>query len=132
MFSHVTVGTNNIEASIAFYDRVMATIGHSRHSRGETWAAYGNFGDVGIDVFWILRPIDGKPATYGNGTNVAFLAPSRKAVDEFYAMAIELGGIDEGKPGIREDDHPNFYAAYVRDLDGNKLVVVCHWAPEEQ
>ena len=126
MFSHASVGTNDIEAAIKFYDAVFETIGVKRDSRDKRWAAYGEFGDFGIDVFWVLTPIDGKPATAGNGTNIAFLADSRDAVNAFHAKALELGGECEGKPGVREDDHPNFYAAYVRDLDKNKIVVVCH------
>lgn len=129
MFSHASVGTNDIELAIRFYDAVFNTIGIKRDSRGDGWASYGEFGDVGINVFWVLTPIDGKPATAGNGTNIAFLANSRDEVDAFYQTAIELGGECEGKPGIRADDHPNYYAAYVRDLDKNKIVVVHHYPP---
>ena len=126
MFSHISVGTNDIERALAFYDAVFVSIGVSRHSRGTRWAAYGDYGDVGIGVFWVLTPIDGRPATPGNGVNVAFIAPDRKSVDLFHRIALNQGGTCEGKPGIRADDHPNFYAAYLRDRDDNKLVVVCH------
>ena len=64
----------------------------------------------------------------GNGVTVAFDAPSRAAVDAFHAAALAAGGSDEGPPGIREHYHPNYYGAYVRDPDGNKLCVVCHHA----
>lgn len=129
LLAHASVGTNDIERAIRFYDAVFATIGQRRATRGERWAAYGEYGEVGLDVFWVLTPIDGKPATAGNGTNVGLLAPTRSAVDTFYQTALQLGGTSEGQPGIRADDHPNFYAAYVRDPDRNKLVVVCHSAP---
>lgn len=128
MYSHVSVGTNNIEAAIKFYDAVFSEIGTKRHSRGEKWACYGDYGEIGVGVFWVFTPFDGQPATAGNGTNIAFLAPTRKAVDTFYAAALKLGGQCGGKPGIREEDHPNFYAAFLRDLDGNKIVIVCHSA----
>lgn len=129
LLAHASVGTNDIERAIAFYDAVFATIGQRRATRGERWAAYGDYGEVGVGIFWVLTPIDGKPATAGNGTNIGLLAPSRPAVDAFYETALAMGGTCEGKPGIRADDHPNFYAAYIRDLDRNKLVVVCHSAP---
>ncbi len=74
----------------------------------------------------MTKPIDGQRATVGNGTNVAFVAPSRKAVRAFFEKALALGGKSEGEPGIRDEAHDNFYAAYVRDLDGHKIVAVCH------
>ncbi|MEO0884091.1 MAG: VOC family protein, partial [Pseudomonadota bacterium] len=69
---------------------------------------------------------DGMTATNGNGTHVAFLATSRNVVDDFYNAALETGGTDEGPPGLRTHYHPNYYGAYVRDPDGNKLQAVCH------
>jgi catechol 2,3-dioxygenase-like lactoylglutathione lyase family enzyme len=128
MFSHVSLGSKDIGRSIAFYDAAMATIGYGRCSQGKGWAAYGEYGDVGVGVLWILTPINGLPATAGNGVNVGLLARTRAAVDSFYKAALERGGMSDGPPGIRAADHPNFYAAYVFDPDGNKLVVVCHVA----
>lgn len=126
MLSHVTLGVNDLEASIKFYDAIMATLSQERRGRGDNWAGYGDISGVGIDTLWILTPSDGQPATAGNGTNVALIAPSREAVNQFYKTALEYGGSSEGAPGIREENHPNFYAAYVRDLTGNKLLAVCH------
>jgi len=126
MFSHVTIGVNNLEESIKLYDEIMETLGHHRHSISKTFAGYGKPGITGEDSIWILKPSNGKPASGGNGTNIALLAPSRKAVDEFHTKAIELGAIDDGAPGIRKEAHDNFYAAYVIDFDGNKLVAVYH------
>ena len=80
-------------------------------------------------AFSIRRPVDGRPATWGNGNHVAFLAKTRALVDEFHARALELGGADEGAPGPRPHYGPTYYGAYVRDLDGNKLQAVCY-APE--
>ena len=133
MFSHITLGVNNLEASIAFYDGVMHALGYECHSRGESFAGYGYPCDakLGINSLWILTPINSKRASGGNGTNIAFNAPNRKTVREFHRVAIELGGTDEGLPGIREDVHTNFYAAYIKDLDGNKLVAVCHLYEQE-
>ncbi|MBL0000484.1 MAG: VOC family protein [Sphingomonadales bacterium] len=69
---------------------------------------------------------DGQLATSGNGTHVAFHAKDRATVDAFHAAALQHGGTDEGSPGLRPHYHPNYYGAYVRDPDGNKLQAVCH------
>ena len=122
------LGTNNLSESIAFYDRVMPTLGYARESTGDTFAGYGKKQNIGtgINCLWIGNPYNGEPATPGNGVNIALLATTRDQVNKFYAMALECGGEDEGTPGVREEAHPNFYASYVRDPSGNKLVVVCH------
>ena len=127
MFSHVMLGTNNLSESITFYDQVMPVLGYTRQDTGDTYAGYGKKDDIGtgVNCLWIGNPLDGQPATPGNGVNIALLSNTRKQVDEFHALALENGGQDEGAPGLR-DIHPNFYAAYVRDPSGNKLVVVCH------
>ena len=128
MFSHIVLGTNDLDAAIAFYDRVMATLGFARHDTGDTYAGYGKAADIGSgrNCLWINMPLDGELATYGNGTNIALLAESRQAVDAFHTAAIKHGGQDEGAPGLRDEVHPHFYAAYCRDPDGHKLVIVCH------
>lgn len=83
------------------------------------------------EPFWILRPYDKKAASAGNGVTVAFETKSRAAVDAFHAAAMAAGATDEGPPGLRLHYHPDYYAAYVRDLDGNKICAVCH-APAAQ
>lgn len=129
MFSHIGLGVNDIAKSRVFYDGVMQVFGYVCHSSSNSWAGYGdpeNTKTTGEDSLWIGVPVNGEAATFGNGTYVALNAESRKVVDKAYDVAISLGGIDEGKPGIRSEAHANFYAAYVRDLDGNKLSFVCH------
>lgn len=130
MFSHIVLGTNDLSRSIAFYDQVMPTLGYGRHDTGDTYAGYGIATDMGSgqNCLWINLPLDGKAATTGNGTNVALLAVNRQAVDAFHKAAVMHGGKDEGAPGLRTEVHPHFYAAYCRDPDGHKLVVVCHEA----
>ncbi len=123
MYSHVTVGTNDMTRARDFYDAVLGTLGTSRFAGGEKHAGYGKSGG---DQFWVLTPFDGAPASVGNGTHVAFLAPSRAAVDAFHAAALAHGGSDEGAPGLRPHYHPAYYGSYVRDPDGNKLQAVCH------
>jgi predicted lactoylglutathione lyase len=72
----------------------------------------------------VTRPYDGQPATVGNGNMAALAMPSREMVDRLHSRALELGGSDEGAPGLRTPEGPGaFYGAYFRDLDGNKLCV---------
>lgn len=84
---------------------------------------YGAEGDVRCRL-WVVTPFNREAATIGNGSMVALEAESRAAVDAFHAAALAGGGTDEGAPGLRPF-HANFYAAYVRDPDGNKLSAVC-------
>ncbi len=129
MFSHVTVGTSNMNRAMRFYDAVLTPLGLARKRTFKIAVSYAPEGFTGInEPFWILRPYDKQEATAGNGATVAFDAPTRGAVDAFHAAALAAGGSDEGPPGIREHYHPNYYGAYVRDLDGNKVCAVCHQA----
>jgi len=120
MLSGVCVGTNDLATAGLFYDEVLATIGmhcvvSESHERGYAGA------DGKITLFLIL-PFNGQKATFGNGTQIMFYAPDANTVNAFHAAAIRCGGVDEGLPGPR-NYHPEYYGAYVRDLDGNKLNV---------
>jgi catechol 2,3-dioxygenase-like lactoylglutathione lyase family enzyme len=127
MYSHITVGTNNMAGAMRFYDAVLATIGVTRKKTYKIAIGYAPEQFTGIEEpFWVLRPYDRKPAVPGNGSMVAFAAPTRAAVDAFYAAAMAQGASDEGPPGLRPHYHPDYYGAYLRDPDGNKLCVVCH------
>jgi catechol 2,3-dioxygenase-like lactoylglutathione lyase family enzyme len=131
MFSYVSLGTSDLARAVRFYDAVMATLGHSRiddYDPGANSAAWG-FDDPGPHL-WVTRPFDGRPASVGNGTMVSFLAETRAEVDAFHAAALDHGGSDEGAPGLRPHYGPHFYAAYVRDPDGNKLNAVCYKTPD--
>ena len=120
MFSHVTIGTNDLPRAVAFYDAVLAPLGIERvPGKYPGWAAWQRPGEAG--KLWVGRPFDGQPASLGNGCMTAFAAPSRASVDAAYALAIAAGGVDEGPPGVRTSYAPDYYGAYVRDLDGNKL-----------
>ena len=123
MFSHVTLGTNDFAKAEKFYDAVMAVLGHPVMFKAGGVAAYGT--PTGEKVF-ILPPFDKREARPGNGVHVAFKVDDRKTVDAFHAAALANGGSDEGPPGLRAYYHPNYYGAYVRDPDGNKLQAVCH------
>lgn len=130
MLSHVTLGTNDLGRAAAFYDLVLAPLGLARAdwNAAQGWAGYARPGGDSLP-FWIMRPLDGRPATVGNGVTIAFEAPDRAVVDAFHAAALAAGGRDEGGPGLRPHYHADFYAAYVRDPDGNKLCCVCHRPP---
>ena len=119
MIAYSTVGVNDMERAIAFYDAVFAPLGCVRDITSPTWTGYARAGDRGR--FFLTRPFDRAAATSGNGVMLAFQAADRAAVDAFHAEALRTGGADEGPPGVREGMNPVFYAAYVRDPDGNKL-----------
>jgi catechol 2,3-dioxygenase-like lactoylglutathione lyase family enzyme len=104
----------------------MSLIGLRLLKRSETALHYGA-SDI---VFSLETPIDGLPATAGNGVHIAFQAPDRETVRRFYDTAIANGGADEGAPGIREKYNANYYGAFVRDLDGNKIEAVTYTARE--
>ena len=119
MIAYTTVGVSDMDRAIAFYDAAFAPLGAERETTGATWTGYVRHGEAGR--FFLTRPYDGGAPSGGNGTMLAFLAPSRAAVDDFHAAALAHGGRDEGPPGVREGMNPVFYAAYVRDPDGAKL-----------
>lgn len=123
MLLYVTIGTNDLDRAGAFYDAVLATLGYRRQRQDGTEIGYSIDGDVRCR-FWVVTPFNGEPATFGNGTTIALVAETRAAVDAFHAAALANGGTDEGAPGLRPF-HPNFYAAFVRDPDSNKLSAVC-------
>lgn len=130
VYSHVTVGTADMDRAAKFYDAVLDPLGLQRIKTYKAAIGYAPDGFAGINApFWILRPHDRKAASVGNGVTVAFTVASRKAVDAFHAAALESGGSDEGAPGIRKHYHPDYYGAYIRDPDGNKVCAVCHAPP---
>lgn len=120
MLSGVCIGTNDLEAAGRFYDGLLETIDMTRTLTVPRELGYA--GPDGKVTLFVLLPYDEQPATHGNGTQVMFYAKDRAAVDAFHAKALELGGRDEGAPGPRSY-HPDYYGAYVRDPDGNKLNV---------
>ena len=127
MLSHVTIGTNDFPKARAFYMAVTEALGF-RVLFENAQPAFITFSDQEKSRPWVFltSPENGKPQTVGNGQMNAFLAPDRKSVDAGFAAAMANGGTSEGDPGLRLHYHPDFYAAYVRDPDGNKLCFVCH------
>ena len=127
MLLYVTLGTNDLKRAKRFYDPVLATLGMACSADNENEIGYGTGtkSSSGRErFFWVTTPFLKAPASWGNGTMIAFDAPTRTAVDKFHAAALAAGGSDEGAPGLRPY-HANFYSCYVRDPDGNKLSAVC-------
>jgi catechol 2,3-dioxygenase-like lactoylglutathione lyase family enzyme len=121
-FLYLTLGTKDLAHATRFYDAALAPLGLIRRATEATEVGYGLPEDRRTRL-WITLPFDGKPATAGNGTMPAVVAPSQQAVRDFHAAALAHGGSDEGAPGLRPYG-PAFFAAYVRDPDGNKLSAV--------
>lgn len=123
MIGYVTVGTNDIEKARTYYDALLDSIGAKRlleFPHGFTLYGTG-WGKPGLAV---TPPYDKQPATVGNGCMVAMVMDSRDKVDAFHARALELGGSDEGAPGLRSPEGDQaFYGAYFRDPEGNKFCV---------
>ena len=115
--AYKTLGTNDLDASKAFYDGLfegLETLSFSPNERSWFWVIKGD-----DSMFAVFKPYDGEKATIGNGSMTGFLMNSEEEVDAIHAKAISLGASDEGEPGRRTK---SFYGAYARDLDGNKLV----------
>ncbi|HWK43193.1 MAG TPA: VOC family protein [Stellaceae bacterium] len=127
MLSHVHIGITDFPRAFAFYSRIMATLGYPlRFSEPENaWAGWQP-ANAARPLLLIGLPYDRGAAAPGNGQMVALLAPSRDAVDRCHATAIAHGGRCEGPTGPRPRYHPDYYGAYFRDPDGNKLCVCCH------
>ncbi len=118
-FTHIAVGTNDVERARKFYDVVLATLGWIRLADlGDGGSMWGD----GRPSLMVALPRDGKPATVGNGVTISFEASSHAAVDAFHSAALALGSPDEGSVGPRQWA-PNALAGYTRDPDGNKLAV---------
>jgi catechol 2,3-dioxygenase-like lactoylglutathione lyase family enzyme len=116
MIGYTTLGTNDLPRAAAFYDQLLGTLGAKRWMDYETFVAWSCAPDK--PALAVIKPYDGNAATIGNGTMVALIMDSKAKVEALHKKALELGGKDEGAPGPRGD---GFYAAYFRDLDGNKL-----------
>ena len=121
MIGYVTLGTNDFERAVSYYDALVAEMGGKRFMEHEdifvAWAV-----DPSHPGIALTKPFNGKPATVGNGVMVALAVDSTEKVDALHKKAIELGGTDEGEPGPRGE---GFYAGYFRDPDGNKLNFFC-------
>lgn len=122
MIHHVSLGTNDVARSRAFYDAVLGVLGLRLLKASDKSADYG----VSSVLFSLETPVDGAAASAGNGVHIAFAAGARAMVDEFHRVALQHGGTDAGAPGLRPQYDPNYYGAFVLDPDGNKVEAVTH------
>ncbi len=121
MISYVTLGTNNIEKANSFYDALLGELGAKRvvdSGHLTIWGVEANRGMLGV-----IRPFNGEAATFGNGSMAAIAVESREMVGKLHAMALSLGGSDEGAPGPRGTRKTEF--AYIRDPEGHKIAFFC-------
>ena len=127
MISHICIGIRDFDRAFAFYSEVMSALGHVLKFRelDRPWAGW-MAKDQPRPLFIIGTPYDGNAAEHGNGQMVALLAQDRASVDRVYTVALANGATCEGAPGLRPHYHPDYYGAYFRDLDGNKIGVCCH------
>jgi lactoylglutathione lyase len=127
VFSHVFFSVGDFERAFHFYDAVMSSLGIELRfcDRAKPWAGWHSPGEA-RPFFVICKPFDGQPHHPGNGQMVAFAAASRADVRAAHRIALDSGGTCEGPPGLRPQYHENYYGAYFRDPDGNKLCVACH------
>ncbi|MDE1987077.1 MAG: VOC family protein [Alphaproteobacteria bacterium] len=118
MLHHVSVGVRDVERAAAFYDAVLGTLGYKRIMEFLPYAvAYGD----NSPSFWVQLPHNQQAASVGNGVHIGFIARNKNAVHRFHSAALVNGGVNDGEPGPRPDYGPEYYGAFVLDLDGNKL-----------
>ena len=123
MLHHVSVGVRNVERAARLYDAALGVLGYKRIAEYLPYAiGYGASGPV----FWVQLPHDQQAASPGNGVHVGFSARDKSAVHKFHEAALANGGVDNGAPGPREMYGPDYYGAFVIDLDGNKLEATLH------
>lgn len=123
MFSHVMVGSDDIERSKRFYDAVLGVLGVGEPSRNSSKTGHARlFYRHDGGTFCVSEPINGEAATFANGGTIGFKCSSPEQVRDFHDTAVAHGGLSiEDPPGLREGQTGAMYLAYVRDPDGNKL-----------
>ncbi len=126
MIAYTMVGTRDLEKALTLYDPLFAEMGWDVCWKDEACVSYGKESDLDFPRFFVGYPFDGQAAGVGNGTMTAFQFAAPEQVDRLYEIAIRNGGSDEGAPGYRPQYGEGFYAAYVRDRDGNKLAFVVY------
>lgn len=121
MLDHVSIGVRDLPASRRFYDTVLATLGYRCLYQDDAYAGYGD----AYPQFWINASEAPVPADERSGLHVCFAAHNRAAVDAFHAAALAGGGSDNGKPDLRPEYTPTYYAAFAKDLDGYRIEAHC-------
>jgi len=133
MYTHIQLGARDWRTLVSFYDAVLLPLGLQRENTIEEVGPAGVIWRAGSQrwpSFVVAPPFNGLPATWGNGCQISFEAPSPMAVRQCWEAALRQGGLDEGAPALRPQYASDFYAAYCRDPEGNKLAFVCAVAPD--
>ena len=121
MINHVSIGVRDVQRSRKFYDAALAPLGYKCLSDGDTSLGYGD----GSVALWVQKSDSPVPSDMASGLHFCFDAPTRGSVDAFHAAALQAGGRDNGKPGLRSDYGPNYYAAFVVDPEGYRIEAYC-------
>jgi catechol 2,3-dioxygenase-like lactoylglutathione lyase family enzyme len=127
MYSHIFIGVNDFGRAFSFYTTLMAVLDNPLRfcDRERPWAGWKSHSDP-RPLFLIGAPYNRKPHDPGNGQMVAFLARTHEVVNNAYEIALKHGASSDGVPGLRPEYHEHYYAAYLKDPEGNKFCVVCH------
>jgi len=120
MIDHVSVAVRNLEASARFYETVLAALGHGRLVDRPDTVGFGKT----YPEFWLNRRRAMPPLPTDNGVHICLRAPNGEAVDAFHAAALKAGGQSDGAPGLRPEYSKGYYAAFIRDPDGNRVEAV--------
>ena len=120
MIGYVMVGTNDLDQSIKFYDKLLEVLDLERTEKDEVCAGYSQKNSNGKIEFYVTKLFNKEKATVGNGSQISFQTSSRELVDKFHDVGIKLGGASEGSGGERPEGSGVYYS-YIRDLDGNKI-----------
>jgi catechol 2,3-dioxygenase-like lactoylglutathione lyase family enzyme len=121
VIDHISIGVRNIAATKAFYDAALAPLGYTCLRSRDTWLGYGKE-RVEFSARLSERPVVADPKS---GLHISFVAPTHLSVEAFYKGALANGGHDNGKPGLRRDYAPNYFAAFIVDPDGYRIEAHC-------
>ena len=121
MLNHISIGVRDLKRTKQFYDAALKPLGYTCLSEGAGSLGYGRDGVA----LWIMPAKSPVPADENSGLHVCFDAPTRRSVDAFHAAALEAGGRDNGKPGLRPDYSADYYAGFIVDPDGYRLEAYC-------
>jgi len=132
MISYTSIGVDDMERALRFYQPLFAEMGLDQCFLDETSASWGRRGDTTFTRFSIGYPFDGRPSSAGNGAMTAFLIDGPNRIARLHAIALQNGGANEGDPGRRPRYGGEFYGAYVRDPDGNKLAFIHYDEPKSE
>jgi catechol 2,3-dioxygenase-like lactoylglutathione lyase family enzyme len=127
MLDHLSITVSDISAAERFYDAIMKALGVVKVGRRDNWLGYGERARADHPDRVYIAIYTGPKPEAGSRRHWCFKAKSRTEVDAFWQAGIAAGGSDDGPPGLR-DYHPSYYAAFLRDPDGNRVEAVCHHA----